>query len=327
MSIIPTSATPAPARLAAARTGARLCAARHGQHRLSRPTLQQEHYSSASTISVNGVLLPVSALPVDTPAAIALGAKPLKPERSTNFSVGMVFTAIPRLTVTVDAYQIKISDRILLSETLQGSTVLSVLQSAGILNSAGASISPTRPARARAGWMWWQPIAFRKPRWALQSQPVGQSQQDDLHPHRRSARCAEECRPCADRPLASGRFHPGHAAFQDHRHDQLEQERLHRHGACHALWFGDADLQLLPGHGRLCRRARCYRQPQDAGGSGGWLSIEEGIKLTAGANNLFNIYPDKLPTSLQSSGFSLYNPYAPYGFSGGFYYGRINFTF
>jgi iron complex outermembrane receptor protein len=38
------------------------------------PTLQQEHYSSASTINVGGQLLPVSALPVDSPAGIALGA-------------------------------------------------------------------------------------------------------------------------------------------------------------------------------------------------------------------------------------------------------------
>src|SRR3546814_8204416 len=47
------------------------------------------------------------------------------------------------------------------------------------------------------------------------------------------------------------------------------------------------------------------------------MELRKGIKLTAGANNLFNIYPDKLPVSLQANGFSLYNQYSPYGASGG----------
>lgn len=128
------------------------------------PTLQQEHYSSASTINVGGQLLPVSALPVDSPAGIALGARPLKPERSVNYSLGFVFNALPRFNLTVDAYQIRIKDRILLSSTLQGSTVISVLQAAGITSSAGASISPTRPTRARAGSISSAPT---RPVWAI----------------------------------------------------------------------------------------------------------------------------------------------------------------
>jgi iron complex outermembrane receptor protein len=46
-----------------------------------------------------------------------------------------------------------------------------------------------------------------------------------------------------------------------------------------------------------------------------------------GANNLFNIYPNRLPVSLQGSGFSQYNTYSPYGVSGGFYYAKVAFTF
>jgi len=46
-----------------------------------------------------------------------------------------------------------------------------------------------------------------------------------------------------------------------------------------------------------------------------------------GANNMFNIYPNTLPTSLQGNGFTLYNAYSPYGVSGGFYYARLSFAF
>jgi iron complex outermembrane receptor protein len=242
------------------------------------PTLQQEHYSSASTISVNGVLLPVSALPVDTPAAIALGAKPLKPERSTNFSVGMVFTAIPRLTVTVDAYQIRIRDRILLSETLQGNTVLSVLQSAGILNSAGGFYFSNAASTRTRGL---DVVAtYRVPETKLGSFNLSLSANlnktvfthiDDLPDVLKNAGLVLIGR------SARG-FHARDPAFQDHRQRQLEQGRLHRHGARHALWLGHPDLQLLSRHRRLCRGARCRCHPQDAGGSGAGLSAYEGYQ-------------------------------------------------
>jgi iron complex outermembrane receptor protein len=52
------------------------------------------------------------------------------------------------------------------------------------------------------------------------------------------------------------------------------------------------------------------------------------VGLTAGANNVFNIYPNKLSAVNQgATGFAFYNAYSPYGFSGGSYYGKINFGF
>ena len=54
-------------------------------------------------------------LPATDPAAQALGASPLDPETSTNFSAGFTFNPGNGLTLTVDAYQIDIDDRIVLS--------------------------------------------------------------------------------------------------------------------------------------------------------------------------------------------------------------------
>jgi len=51
-------------------------------------------------------------LPVDNPVAVAFGATPLDAEKSLSYSAGFVFTAIPRLNVTIDAYQIDIDDRL-----------------------------------------------------------------------------------------------------------------------------------------------------------------------------------------------------------------------
>ncbi|MFN3799853.1 MAG: TonB-dependent receptor, partial [Sphingobium yanoikuyae] len=54
--------------------------------------------------------------------------------------------------------------------------------------------------------------------------------------------------------------------------------------------------------------------------------LAKGVKLSVGANNLLNTYPNKLKPVNRTAG-SLYNAYAPYGISGGFYYGRLNLEF
>jgi iron complex outermembrane receptor protein len=62
----------------------------------------------------------VNHFPATDPIAASLGARPLKPEESTNYSIGLVFDAGP-FELTVDAYRIDITDRIVLSESLLGS--------------------------------------------------------------------------------------------------------------------------------------------------------------------------------------------------------------
>jgi iron complex outermembrane receptor protein len=83
------------------------------------PSLQQQFYAAQATNNVAGVLLDTVTLPVNNPVAIALGATPLKPERSKNYSAGVVVTAIPRLNVTLDVYQVDIDDRIVVTDNLQ----------------------------------------------------------------------------------------------------------------------------------------------------------------------------------------------------------------
>jgi iron complex outermembrane receptor protein len=51
-------------------------------------------------------------LSVGSPEAQALGARPLKPERSTNFSFGLVAQAVSDVNLTVDLYQVRVKDRI-----------------------------------------------------------------------------------------------------------------------------------------------------------------------------------------------------------------------
>ena len=55
--------------------------------------------------------------PVTNPIAQYFGATALKPEESTNFGLGFVFSPMSNLKMTIDAYRIKVRDRIGLSQT------------------------------------------------------------------------------------------------------------------------------------------------------------------------------------------------------------------
>ncbi len=72
------------------------------------PTLAQEGFSAVN-------VAPTSAggqLPVASPGALLLGAIPLKAERSQNYSVGFLANPIERLHIALDFYEIDIRDQI-----------------------------------------------------------------------------------------------------------------------------------------------------------------------------------------------------------------------
>lgn len=68
-------------------------------------------FSSAGTQYYQGTY------PVTSAAAQFYGAKPIKPEKSKNFSAGVVFTPTANLVTTLDFYQIDVTDRIGISKS------------------------------------------------------------------------------------------------------------------------------------------------------------------------------------------------------------------
>ncbi len=74
------------------------------------PTPGQQGTTNVSTRSLDGVPTAAGLFPASSPVAAALGASPLDPETSKNFTFG--FTAdLDILTLTVDYYLIEIDDR------------------------------------------------------------------------------------------------------------------------------------------------------------------------------------------------------------------------
>ncbi|MCF2910727.1 TonB-dependent receptor [Pseudoalteromonas sp. DL2-H2.2] len=97
------------------------------------PSLAQTSYKSIATVFEDGVPNEVGLYPVDTPAAAALGAKPLEAEESVNLTAGFIYTQ-DAFSLTLDAYRIDIDDRIVMSENLSGDAVEQILQQAGEFN-------------------------------------------------------------------------------------------------------------------------------------------------------------------------------------------------
>lgn len=74
----------------------------------------------------------VGIFPVEHPAAVALGARPLDEETSVNFSGGLAVTPVDELTLTADYFFITIDDRIILTSEISGEAVEEILQNAGL---------------------------------------------------------------------------------------------------------------------------------------------------------------------------------------------------
>ncbi|WP_345780028.1 TonB-dependent receptor [Luteibacter aegosomatis] len=84
------------------------------------PSLAQQNYQSVVTIidPSTGQLAQTGTYRTSDPAAVALGAKALKPEKSFNYGLGAVWEPIANLSATLDVYQIRIWNQILYSDTI-----------------------------------------------------------------------------------------------------------------------------------------------------------------------------------------------------------------
>ena len=94
------------------------------------PSLVQSGLSSFSVQVVeqppgsgNYVEVQQRTLRANSPEAALLGGTSLKPEESTNYSLGLVWRPLPNASVTIDAYRINIDNRITLSDQLPASVV------------------------------------------------------------------------------------------------------------------------------------------------------------------------------------------------------------
>lgn len=303
------------------------------------PSLAQQSFATTSTNNVGGVLIEVGTFPVNSPVAIALGAQPLEPEKSVNFGGGVTLTLIDGLSVTADYYNIKIEDRITLTENLQGADVVALLTAAGVTGVTSARFFINGIDTKTEGLD--IVASYRVPDFG-----IGRV--------RLSAGFNLNNTKITDRRTFSGfaaqRLFARQESFRltegqpkDKLNFSLDWDidnfgltfRTNRYGevflpSSFSTAANNNNITLAPG-----------AVPGDIFLSPKWVSdLElrfkpiESVSLAIGANNVFDTYPDRLPFGTVdgvnygfNNSFLPYSSQSPFGFSGRFLYGRISVDF
>ena len=328
------------------------------------PSLHQQFFTTTSTNFISGVPVDISTLAVSNPAARALGAEDLEPEKSVNFSFGATANPLRGLNITADFYQIKIDDRIVLTENLTasrdavgnpcfttppagcnpvGGAIATILNANGF-NSIGAARffingldTTTRGVDIIASYRW-RPEGFGN--WFLTA----------AYNHNKT-KIDKRINPLGPLSAVPGlvlfgreqglRFTDGQPQSKivlsaDGEYGDFGlTARTTRYGKTLAP---DAAAPLAPNQASLTALG-----PDDQKLSAKWITdlelrytLMKRIDLAIGANNLFDVYPDRRPFGRRPDGGLypqnfLHIPFSgaasPFGFNGRFLYGRIGVGF
>lgn len=287
------------------------------------PSVQQIYFTNISTLFINrdGELVPEQSGTFNniSPVAQALELGNLQAEESQSFSMGLVWNGLDGLSLTIDAFQIAVDDRIILSSSLvpgDSPAVADALAAAGADNARffinavdtttqGVDVVLTKDFDwGRNGTLGVQ-AAYG----------YNKTEIDDVNLpaildglETKLFDGVEQTRMTESVPRNSGSV-----AFT---HDLGDlQTRLAFN------YFGDYVLQNNSGLRTTF--------------GGKWITdlsaqyrYNDQLTLSAGVQNLFDVYPDEQDPSNQFNGIFIYpNTNAPFGFNGGYYYAEVTYAF
>ncbi len=292
------------------------------------PSLAQAWFTSIATNFIDGVPFEVGTFPVESDVARALGAQDLDAETSINISAGVTYSR-GNLSVSVDGYQIEIDDRITFTENFTDAAVANFLSSQGINANGGRYFTNAMDTRTQGidiigrygtrlggGTMrFTAALNFSDTEVTnLDLDTDGDGDPDAI------AAPAELTR--LNEPFLVGRQRIGDyqdAQPNDKFNFQVNYDlnawrfmvRANRYGEVTALAASDP--------------------LRDQTFSAKWLTDVEigyevygGISLAVGANNVFDVYPDKQFKRNSFNGIFPYNGFSPFGFFGRYVYSRLN---
>ena len=293
------------------------------------PSLAQQYFTATSTVFTGGNLIETGTFAVSDPVSVALGAQPLEPEKSTNLGAGVVFSLVPGLTVTADYYNIKIRDRVVLSESLSGAAVVTLLTNAGITNATSARFFVNGVDTRTQGV---DVVATYK----VPDFGAGRFTLSAGYNHNQTKIIDRASLPSLPGLIVFGRSESLRLTDgqpRDKINASLDWDadpvgltvRTNRYGR--VLSTGSStDLSIPAGQGV----ADYWLEPK-------WITDVEvrvqalpGVQLAVGADNVFDVYPTKAPAGGvygNNNYFLPYSSFSPFGFNGRFVYSRIAFDF
>ncbi len=290
------------------------------------PSLAQTIYASSTFTSggvVNGqqVSVPVKVLPVDTAEAQALGAEKLKPEKSLNYSFGFTYEPTQNYRLTTDLYQIGIRDRIVSTSLLGGPAVSQILVANGLSPGLYAqyytNAVDTRTRGVDIINEYRQQLEqYGQVRWSL-AYNWNQTKIEKLQ----------------DTPPALASLGSNYQIFDRRLQKDLTVATPQSKLILAANWKVSAYTLNL-----ALTRFGSYTEGDnnpinDRKFSAKWISdldaaydINQHFTVALGANNLFNVYPDKKGIKDWAGGYE-YGQFSPFGFGGAYYYTRLAYNF
>ncbi|MBI1200490.1 MAG: TonB-dependent receptor [Phenylobacterium sp.] len=290
------------------------------------PGLAQQHYASTSSQFrlVNGVLdlLLIKTLPVGSPEAVALGATPLKPEESTNYSLGFTLEPLENLAITVDAYRIDVDKRIAITSTLTGAAVSNILVANGLLGSLSAQYYTNAIDTRTDGVDVVATYRADLGAWGNLRLTAGYNHNDT------------DIRGIIPNPPQLSALGANFVLFdrlsQGNLTDAFPKDKV----ALSANWsWGDFNLNLRQTRfGKYTIRQNAIANDRSYGAE--WITdvevsykLPKNVTVALGANNLFNNYPDANGIFNNNTGSGQYPGTSPIGFTGGSYYARVQWEF
>lgn len=291
------------------------------------PSLAQTGFSTTqNTVTVIGtdrVSTTSKFLPVDSVAALALGAKALKPEKSLNYSLGFTFERGPA-RLTVDAYQIRVDDRIVKTEFLGtasngGAAIRNILIANGVTGVDSAQFFTNAIDTRTRG-------IDVVGEYTLRTDSLGTFRLNAAYSYNTTKILHVIDNPAQLSSLNVVLF--GRQAQRDlvaaTPHSKVVLTNNWSSGKFHAL-------------GRVTRYGSYVESSNVASGDrrfgAKWVTdlelgydLSDHVTLSAGANNLFDVYPDRNGL-IAYDGSGAYGNFAPFGLSGGFYYARVAVRF
>ena len=296
------------------------------------PSLQQAYFQTTATNLIGtgaaARLQDITTFPVNDPVAVALGAKPLEPEKSLNLSLGAVLR-LGQLDVTIDAYRIAIDDRVVLSENLNSAAVQNFLTARGFtgINGArffingvdttthGVDIAMNYPVPVGAGQLhlslganFNSTSVDRVPT----TQPLSQLNPTPVLFDRVNVLTFEDGEPENKFTALANWSQGGWAAtFRATRYGEAFSPDS---GATFASIATTApnDVTL---------------QPRTLFDLEGRYTFAERYKLAIGAENVLDSYPSENPAAVNATGTAAFSNYSPFGRAGRFLYGRFSVEF
>jgi iron complex outermembrane receptor protein len=291
------------------------------------PSLAQTGFSTTqNTVTVIGdarVLTVSKFLPVNSAAAQALGASPLKPEKSLNFTAGVTYESGP-LRLTIDAYQIRIDDRIVKTEFLGtasngGSAIRSILEANGVHDVDSAQFFTNAIDTRTRG-------VDVVGEYTLDTQAAGTFRLSAAYSYNKTKILHVIDNPPELASLNVTLF--GRQAQRD-----LVAATPRSKVVLTTNWSSGKVRALV-----RATRYGGYTESSNVAASdrifgARWIADAEigyqltgALDLAVGANNLFDTYPQE-NGAIAFDGSGLYGGFAPFGLSGGFYYARAGLRF